>query len=236
MKLTPEDSSSWPPILAARRNIIDTLIRLRDSIPVIEDQVVPLKHLESLVNLKTKNLFRAFCDSEEFSTHNILWRVLFPGKYPGRLVVESQRVVGAGVSADIVLIVRLQDQVGAGATEEVDLEFPRRAQGIHGLGPAAYVTDGPVGVDADVVHADVVDALLEGAVLGAGAGVALGDKGHGRLPRLVPVARVLHAEEQLVSNLGAPWRQEMYSLTLSTSNGVTTGGVGGHGPGSQKSQ
>ena len=48
--------------------------------------------------------------------------------------MESQRVVGAGVSADIIVIVRLQDQVGARAAEEVDFEFPCRVQGIRGLG------------------------------------------------------------------------------------------------------
>ena len=75
-----------------------------------------------------------------FLTHNFLRRVLFSGKYPGGLVVKSQRVVGAGVSADIIVIVRLQDQVGARATEEVDLEFPRRVQGIQWLGDRPKMT------------------------------------------------------------------------------------------------
>ena len=91
----------------------------------------------------------------------------------------------------------------------VDLQNPPlSADVIYGwsLGPAAYVADGPVRVDADVVHADVVEALLEGAVLGAGARVALGDEGHGRLPRLVPVARVLHKKGQW--DLGVHWSKE----------------------------
>ena len=89
---------------------------------------------------ETKTALNATFRYQGLLTHNFLRRVLFPGKYPGRLVVESQRVVGARVSADIVLIVRLQDQVGARATEEVDLEFPCRAQGIHGLGDHPKMT------------------------------------------------------------------------------------------------
>ena len=109
--------------------------------------------------------------------------------------MESKRVIGAGVSADKVFIISFENQVRPRTTVEVHPELASRVKWIHRLSPAAYVAERSVYIEAAVVHADIVDALLEGAVLGAGAGVALGDKGHGRLPRLVPVARVLDAEE-----------------------------------------
>ena len=125
-------------------------------------------------------------------SHSLLGRVLVPGKYPSRLVMESQRVIAAGVSADKVVVISFKNQVRPRATVEVDSELSRRVQGINWLSPATYVAECSVNIKAAVVHADIVDALLEGAVLGAGASVALGDKGDGCLPCLVPVTRVLN--------------------------------------------
>ena len=144
-----------------------------------------------------------------FPSHNFLGRVLLPSKDPSRLIMEPQCVVGAGVPAHKVVIIRLKNQVRPGVEEEVDGELACRhgrsetvhhacrVQWVHRLGPAAYVAYRSVGVNANVVDADIVDALIEGAVLSAGAGVALGDEGHGGLPSLVPVTGILDLDGQL---------------------------------------
>ena len=163
-------------------------------------------------------------------SHNLLGRVLVPGKNPSRLVMESQRVIAAGVSADKVVVISFKNQVRPRATVEVDSELSRRVQGINWLSPATYVAECSVNIKAAVVHADIVDALLEGAVLGAGAGISIGHVGDWCFPGRVPIACELW--RHIVRP--AEMQEKLFVVfTLSTSNGSTTGGMGGHGPSSQ---
>ena len=87
--------------------------------------------------------------------------------------MESQCVIGAGVAADKVVVISFENQVRPRATEEVNSELSCRVQQIHRLSPAAYITERSICIEAAVVHADIVDALVEGAILGPGAGVSL---------------------------------------------------------------
>merc|ERR1711992_275268 len=181
----------FPPVLAGsdiRVSVIDAIFSVNDWVPVINLETVPLKGFQCLVNsfLRRKGVPRGDGSILE--------------------VCEIQWVFLARVSCGVGLIVGVKNPARTWLSAHVKVEIPSRVQGLCWLNPPADVAQPSYRIGADDVEADVVDALWEGPVLGAGAGVFAGPVGHGCLPLGVPITKVpFHFKRCDNLRLGRTW-------------------------------
>ena len=129
--------------------------------------------------------------------YKFLWRVAIPSKNPSRVFADNfviaeviHSAIGAGISACISIVISFQHPIGRTVrySREVYFQLSRWVLGGYRLGPATCISKTSIRVDAAVVHTDVVHALLEGAILGTGAGISIGHVWDRRFPCCVPIA------------------------------------------------
>ena len=108
------------------------------------------------------------------------------------MILHCQNVaIDAGVGADKGVIVGINDPFWRRVRAHVEINVPVRVEGIRWLSPSANVNVRTVGFIDTEEQADVVDALLEDAVLRPGAGDVFTAKWHRCEKLRIPIADVL---------------------------------------------
>ena len=117
------------------------------------------------------------------NSHSLLGRVGVPGVDGAGLPVifQCENVAfNTGVGADKGFVVCVNNPLRRGLRAHVEINVPIGIEGIRRLSPSANVNIGSVGIIAAQKQANVVDALLKDAILGAGTCDIFTAKWHGR--------------------------------------------------------
>ena len=131
---------------------------------------------------------------EKKNSHSLLRRVGVPGVNGTGLpvILQCENVAfNASVGADKGFVVCVDNPLWRGLRAHVEINVPIGIEGVRRLSPSANVNIGSIGIVAAQEQANVVDALLKDAVLGAGACDIIAPKWHGGEELRVPISSVL---------------------------------------------
>ena len=131
---------------------------------------------------------------EKKNSHSLLRRVGVPGVNGTGLpmIFQCENVaLNAGVGADKGFVVCVDNPLWRGLRAHVEINVPIGIEGVRRLSPSANVNIGSIGIVAAQEQANVVDALLEDTILGAGARDIVAAKWHGCEELRVPISSVL---------------------------------------------
>ena len=136
------------------------------------------------------------------NSHSLLRRVGVPGVNGTGLPVifQCENVAfNTGVGADKGFVVCVNNPLWRGLRAHVEINVPIGIEGVCRLSPSANVNIGSIGIVAAQEQANVVDALLKDAVLGAGACDIFTAKRNGGEELRIPVSGVLKYDLSIVS-------------------------------------
>ena len=136
------------------------------------------------------------------NSHSLLRRVGVPGVNGTGLPVifQCENVAfNTGVGADKGFVVCVDNPLWRSLRAHVEINVPIGIEGVRRLSPSANVNIGSIGIVAAQEQANVVDALLKDAVLGAGACDIIAPKWHGGEELRIPVSGILKYKLPIVS-------------------------------------